>query len=190
MREDKVQKKINRSKTYLLPLLNNYIRLSSIIMSNLHNTYIYYEEQSDLHYFYLVFLTSKLSKTISQNIEKTLIDSPLYKRMITDNDTMIFEFEFPEEHIMDYHLLLKGKFSKIKDSSKQKIILFLEKNFPSEYRVLTSIKYILFKSEKLRKTMEKNLNVKLHKDLELGSKFNLEEETYKLVKLNNNEEKK
>ena len=44
------------------------------------------------------------------------------------------------------------------------------------------VKHILFKSEILKNTLEKNLNLTLNKSLELGSKLNLEEETYKFTK--------
>jgi len=44
------------------------------------------------------------------------------------------------------------------------------------------VQHILFKSDKLRKTLEQNLDLKLNNNLELSSKLNLEEETYKFSK--------
>jgi len=189
MREDKVQRKINRSKTYLLPLLNNYINLTSTIIINLYNTYIYCENQSGINYFYLTFLLTDIPEVVLKNIKIHLKDSILYEETIIDNDIIIFKFRFPDEHIHDYKLLLEGRFSKIKESSKQKIILFLRNNFPSEFKTATMVRYILFKSDKLKKTLEKSLDLKLNDNLELSSKLNLEEETYKFSKIIKNEKK-
>ena len=107
MIEDKVQKRINRSKTYLLPLLNNYIDLTNIVISNLYNTYIYCENQSDSNYFYLAFLINNLSDGVFTNIKNHLEDSVLYQETFTDQNMLIFKFKFPEEHNNDYNLLLK-----------------------------------------------------------------------------------
>lgn len=190
MREnDNVAEEINRSKTYLLPLLSGYIRLTNVVVTNLYNTYIYYGDQSDLNHFYLTFHIDGFDRETFKNIQEDLKESTLYKETIVDNGTAIFKFRFPTEYIDDYNFLIEGKFSRIQKGAKQKIILFLEKHFPSEYQTLTIIKYILFKSERLKKTMETNLDVRLHEDSELGSKFNLREETYKFSKLNNSEEK-
>jgi len=102
MKESKVQRKINRSKTYLLPLLNNYINLTSTIIINLYNTYIYCEDQSDTNYFYLTFLLTNIPEVVLKNIKIHLEDSILYKETIIDNNIIIFKFKFPDEHIQDY----------------------------------------------------------------------------------------
>ena len=187
MSEDNVQRRINRSQTYLLPLPNNYITLTNIIIKNLHNTYIYCENQSNFNYFYLTFLIDNFSNEVFIHIKDHLEQSTIYQETIIDNNILIFKFKFPEEHIEDYKLLLEGQFSKIKESSKQKIILFIKNNFPSDYNTSTMVQHILFKSKKLKQTLEQNLDLKLNNNLELSSKFNLNEETYKFSKLINNE---
>ena len=186
MELDKVQKEVNRSKTYLLPLFNNYIDLTTLIINNIYNTYIYCNNQPDYYYFYIAFQTEELSTGIMLNIDSHLIKSILYKETIVDDNITLYKFLFPKEHMNDYKLLLEGKFSKIQTNSKQKIILFLQRNFPREYQTSKLVKYTLFKSKILKETLEKSLNLILSKNAELGSKFNLKEETYQFSNTINN----
>ena len=93
-----------------------------------------------------------------------------------DSAHVLFEFSFPEEYEEDKELILEGKYSKISQKAKDRLISFHNSSRDKP------LYQILYKSPKRRKQMEQQLSVDtpvfIKEDAELFDKFEPEKEIY------------
>lgn len=171
---------VNKSKTYLVPLLDTEVNVEYPKL--LVNSYI-----SD----YTISLMYEYSShtTLTENGRKGF---PVYEEYlvnhvnfldkcdITLNDLpcVIYTFLFPNKFYPEYDKFCEGRFSEFSEEAKRIILKFLHKNYPSAGQVLMNVKHILYKDESLRKNLSENLGVEIHKSLELSSKPDLNKEKY------------
>jgi hypothetical protein len=98
---------------------------------------------------------------------------------------VIYIYKFPEEYINEYKYLEEGKYSKFGEDAKELILEFYTNIYQNNYNAvnfLLKLKQILFKNERLKLQIEKELNVTLNNDAELTDIIIKEHETFKLSK--------
>lgn len=162
MVRESVRRKPNQSFVFLLPLFN--IRNTNVIV----NTYLGNSKTAFDNKLYV--LTEVRSDEIENNIY--LIDK--YK---TENGMFMYELKIPEHFENDYRHFLNGKYSKFSEKAKDAIITKIARSSAKASKD-TIIYSILYKTEKRRKQLEKDLDVKLPADAELASIFNPDLELY------------
>jgi len=98
--------------------------------------------------------------------EQKLLNHPNYLATHdVDKYHALYEFSVPEQYLDAYELILEGKYSKIEDSVKQRILEF---HFSTKERPLGKI---LYKSPARKADLEKYLNVHIPDDVELHDVF-------------------
>lgn len=164
----------NKSKTYILPLVESEISLYKV--SNIENTYLL-NDSGELGTLYIKYnIEDKDSfltyiDTIKQNI--------FFKNLYNKENCYIFAIEIPEKYITDINSLVEGCYSKFNEDSKIKIIKFLQK-YRAPDKVCRDVHGILNKTHKRRKTIERELDVILTDENELGTIIDLKTEIINL----------
>lgn len=171
---------INRSKTYLLPLLSEFVHFDLKLIEYLLNTYMFLEGEKDclciLHEF-------SFKDPTFTSYEHKLINNKLFIKHIDINNKVLYVFKFPDEYLKEYNLFKEGKYSEFDESSKKLILRFwtqIYENNPNAARFLIKLRQILNKDEKLKQILEKDLKIKISNNQELGEIMNNNDETYKL----------
>jgi hypothetical protein len=164
---------LTRSKTYIVPLLNDYIDINKGLLVN---SYLYDINNPDINVDIIrgLFLMFKWSDNEVHRVyeERLLESSYTVLNYEVDMDYYMVYIKFPFEITNDVRYLLEGKYSKISDLAKQKILKYYNKN------VNDKIYKILYKNPVLKKELENLLNITLDTDAELGSVFDLHSETF------------
>lgn len=166
-REKLMNVKVNKSRTYIVPILNRYINVNRGLLVN---SYLYdinnpnYNEDS----FNGLFLLFKWSNNeVHKQYENQLINSEYTKLHYDfDEEHYMIYCKFPEAVYDDCNYLIDGKFSKISKLNKTTILSYWQSSNTSK------VYYILYRKEVYKKELENNLNVNLPWDAELGSSFN------------------
>lgn len=170
--ENKV--KVNKSKSYLLPLLNEYVKIEYLHL--LENTFINIDG-----YLECIALLYKNDSSDDNYIKhlRMLMDNSLLKSTLYMSEHTLFIFEFPEQFLNEYKYFKLGRYSKFSNDAKKKIIRF----FSNNYRypdIVQEVVHILYKNKLRKERLEEQLGVKLSNDDELASIIDEEEETFKL----------
>jgi len=180
----------NFSYTYLLPLLSEQIDIKKKLLSFILNTYCLSHKESiiETNNFYILCKFNYSSSSFVE-LENTLINNSLFIDSYEDNDKILYEFKFPEEYAHEKTEFLKGNYSLFEDDAKKLVLRFWSEYYghiPSFVsNTLSKIKHILYKDERLRSSMNKELKINIEKGKELGNKVDIREETY----IFNNDEK-
>ena len=175
----------NKSKTYLLPLLSEFVNFDRKFYSNLLNTYIYDDTGTYENCFFILHdFSFKLPEFT--HYEHDLINNQLFVDLIDINDKVLYIFKFPEDYMHEYNSFILGKYSEYGVDAKEMILQFftnIYRNNINAVDFLLTLKHTLFKDEKLRKKLESDLGVKISDDAELADKINKEDETFELSKI-------
>ena len=170
MTEELVKMKVNKSKSYLIPLLNTEVKLQYI--EYLVNSYINingWKECIVLLYDYDILLENNCAEYL-----KYLREHKLFISASRLENHLLFVFKFPEEYLQDYYSFKEGAYSLIRQSSKTKIIEFISKyyQYPD---IVQELVHILYKNKQKKEQLEEKLGIKLSDNCELSSKINEEE---------------
>jgi len=166
---------INKSKSYILPLLGGHISFKYV--NFIVNTFLYPNKVEGgyniiLQYDKRVLLNDDGTEYIESIRHSDLfIDEPII------DDHIYLRLRIPTEYNEDVEYFLDGKYSKINNDVKNKIVIFLLKYYKNEFKVITRIKQVLTKDAALRRKLEKKFDVPFTRDMELSSKVNIEKET-------------
>jgi hypothetical protein len=168
----------NISTTYLLPLLeinSNYL----LINENFIGAYVKHHEHNYKlgNYLYIIYrfmpfeYYSKFANIMS-NRENCL----LYKK---DKDKRfdIFIFELDKKYHKDSNLILDGKFSKISEDSKDRIL-----HFHNQVNEESPLHQILYRGKLRRNELMEILDMDIPEDYELTEKPNIINETWNYSK--------
>ena len=177
----------NKSKTYLLPLISEFVNIKKEYFYNLENTYISDDKSIYKNCIYLLHNFSFKNPKLTL-YEHTLTDNKLFVDLIDDtaNNKVIYVFKFPEEYLHEYKKFKQGKYSEFNLDAKEIILNFYGDIYSNNERAVSFLlktKQILFKNKILREKYEKELNVKIDTSAELSDPMNEEDETIKLSKL-------
>lgn len=185
-----------RSYSYILPLLS--LHREDILIDKfgqytsdkeycmLLNCFIKDENHPNLNNH--IFLLYKFygSREFVQ-FEKQLQDHPYYLNMYDPYSNMVmFIFEVPPVVENDYKLLIKGKYSKISPSTKDKIVDF---HGVREQGASSKLIQVLYKMEAAFKANEDEINkglptsqwITIPREQEASSMMDIDKETFKLI---------
>lgn len=167
--------KINKSKTYILPLLDDYVRIK--FLDHILNTYLITDETKEPSIHILYDISVKNNPAFNSYF--VLLHQSQYFISSKDIDEgVLISFKIPKEYIPDYNKFIKGAYSLISEKSKQKILHHLYKNYSYLYNVVQVIEHVLYKDEELKHHWEETIGTTLSKNSELSSRVDLKEETY------------
>lgn len=179
--------KLNKSKTYLLPLLSEFININTKFISYLENTYLEDNENKYKDCIYILHDFNFKDKDFTA-YEHELINNELYVDSYDIGSKVLYIFKFPEDYLPEYEFFKESKYSKFGEDAKILILEFWQqvyKNNPNAVIFLTKVKNILFKENKLKRELEKKLNIKINDDAELGEFIDINNETFNFDIINN-----
>jgi hypothetical protein len=161
-----IDQKINKSCIFILPLLGvNYIFFD--YGYTLYNAYV----STDYSSIYLKYKFINTSGYLELE-EKLCNHKDFLEFYDVDKQFVIFKFRIDNTYFNDIHNIIEGKYSKIRESTKKKILAFHGAGDTSE------LGHILNKNEKYKKVLEKKLNVYIPDNIDLMSKINKTEELW------------
>ena len=184
--------KINKSKTYLLPLISEVVPLPyKIINKSLLNTYVQDSKGKHKDCIYLYFKYDIVNPDFTK-YEHELFNNEYFVESYDINDKVLYVFKFPEEYMNEYNYYKQGIYSKYGMDAKLMILKYLAKLLGSNVHsipTLKKIKQILNKDNVLRGEMEKELKTRIKDSQELGEAFNSKRETFNLNEIEDDESK-
>lgn len=170
----------NKSKTYLLPLLSEFVQFDFKYYYLLENSYIYDNLSKYNNCIYLLHKV-KIQDPEFTKYEHKLLNNNLFTGLVDlDKDYSVYVFKFPEDYMFEYKLFEQGKYSEFGEDSKSLILKFwteLHQNNINAVNFLVKLKQILFRDDKLRRSLEQELKVKLPETAELTDKIKVDHET-------------
>lgn len=178
---------MNRSRTYLLPLIAPLIGIKDEYFNLIENTYLFLDEDMSPGKIHILQNFSfKVPEYTSY--EHEIIDNQYFDEFKDFNGKVLYSFKFPEEYLPEYHNYIDSKFSKFGTDAKEEILDFwtrLVGKTTNGVNTVLKIKHILNKDKTLKAKLEQELSSRDHKvildeDAELGSKVKLENEIFKL----------
>jgi len=172
----------NKSKTYLLPLLSEVINFDMKFINNLLNTYMF-EESNEYPECLCIVHDFSFKVPEFTAYEHRLTASPLFVKSIDIDNKVIYIFKFPDEYIQEYYSLAESKYSEFGNDAKELILRFwadIYSNNPNGIPFLIKVKQILYRDEKLKQILEKNLKITLTENQELGDYVEKDNETLKV----------
>lgn len=139
------------------------------------NAYIDYEGSGDKLSICLLF---RFNGTVSYaEFEEKLTRHPMYIDSIEpDKYHTLYRFSIPKSHVHDFTQIIEGRYSKLQDSYKRKILNF------HTFSEAGETYGILYRTKQLQEEREFEYNLpegSLDDAKELWDDFNIEEETYK-----------
>jgi hypothetical protein len=168
-----MESKKNKSRTYIVPLLNEYIEIHKSLLID---TYLYDINKSELNLnringIYILFKWS--DNNVHKLYEQKLLNSELLKiHYDIDVDSYMVYLEFPKEIQSEVDKILEGKYSELTIESKQVILKYWNLG------IVSDLYGVLLKTEKRRKKLEEELNVKIKSDAELASIIDVSQEIF------------
>ena len=157
--------KLNKSKTYLLPYIDKYIKIKFI--NKLKNTYVFLNDE------YRICLRYEYS---GKKEFKELENNEYYDRTIDINkQEVLYAFNVPIELLEVIDLFLSGKISYMPE--KEVMISFLVKNF--DLKQDSELIKIINRDESYKRKLELELNVNIPNGLDLTSIPDVENENFK-----------
>lgn len=165
---------INKSTNFIMPLLapTSDTTREHYKWKDFCNCFIGSEYDADwAEYIYLLYRFN-VSKEFFNLEEYFKNRSNFNEKIVVDDFHVLYKFNVSKDIKEDYDLIIKGKYSKISEISKEKILRFhfLPNDSPT-YK-------ILHKCDTRRKDIEDKLEVKLPEGIELYDKFKVDNEIY------------
>jgi|TARA_R110000822_G_scaffold152112_4_gene291304 hypothetical protein len=183
---------INKSKTYLLPLLSELVEFDLKFYKNIKNTYIY-EDLGKYEKCIMILHDFSFKLPEFTHYEQKLINNELFIDLVDVGDQVLYIFKFPEDYSHEYEMFKLGKYSHFGEDAKELILGFFTNIYQHNLNAvefLLKVKHILFKNERLRKKIELDLKVRLPVDAELSDIMSEECETFNLSKIIKTEKNK
>lgn len=163
----------NKSKTYLLPYLQDYIDIRFV--KKLENTYIFYKQE---YKFCMQYEFS--GKKEFTDYETELMTNEYFVEAVDISKTQVlYVFDIPEELMPVVELFIEGRYSYL--PKKEKIKGFLVDKFHLE--LSHRIFHILDRSSMLRSAMEETLGVEIDERMDLADPPNIETEEFNINKI-------
>ena len=160
---------VNKTTTYLLPLIG---KTKQTLKFNSYFVNSFIDESLQ----YIGILYRFTGTQLYKEFEETIMKDKLYiKHIEYDPYHVMYVLRIPDEYHRDIENFLIGKYSQFSDNLKKRIISFHGINRDS------FIYQVIYKSENLRRLMEKDLGSPIEKDSELSSVPVLDHEHYKMI---------
>tara|TARA_R110000772_G_scaffold94399_3_gene192268 strand:- start:537 stop:1028 length:492 start_codon:yes stop_codon:yes gene_type:complete len=159
----------NKSKTYLLPYVHDYIPIEYI--NRLEDTYLFYEKE---YKFCLLYKFSG-QRNFMEYETRLMTNEYFCKTVDIHPDLVLYVFNIPDDLYRIIDLFLDGKYSYLPGKDKVKQFLLDNFNIPENHRIF----HILDRSQILREELENKLNVTIAEDLDLADPPKIETEEFK-----------
>lgn len=156
---------LNKSYSYLIPLLNEYCKIDGDYYVMLDNVYTNHFD-GDVGDIIIISYYSNDDQGFLTYIQE-LKANEYCQDYIEDDDTIAVVFKFPDEYLYEYNCYKQGKFSEFRQKSKNIIIKYILDIH--KYKDADRVKRVLDKDELLRKDLERKLALTIDKDMELSS---------------------
>lgn len=161
---------VNKSKTYVLPYMTDYIDLKFV--QSIINTYLFYNGE---YKFCILYKFS--GKKEFTDYEDSLLSNPLFDTTVdVSTDQVLYVFDIPDDMYDIIETFIEGKYSRL--PNKNKIKNFLIDHFNLSHNNI--IFHVLDRSEVLREKIEGELNIEIDEELDLSDPPNVEAEEFKL----------
>jgi hypothetical protein len=181
----------NKSKTYLLPLLSEIVGFNKKFFTHLNNVFMF--DDLDIYKECLLIEHDFSFKAPEFTLyEHEFINNELFVDLIDIDHKVLYIFRFPEEYKSEYNHFLNGRYSKFGEDAKELILNFFAEVYHGNVKAvpfLVNLKQILFKDNKLKKQLEKDLGIYLDDTAELTDKVDISRETFPLSEYINDENK-
>ena len=159
-----------KSSIFVLPMLSGNRNLF-LYDTHLVNAFIKHEDIED----HIILLYSWSPDPLFAKFDLALKKFPTFvKSYDPDPSHIVYIFSVPDKHIENFKLFKKGKYSKLDDNYKLKVLDFHNMGVDSE------LSKILFQSFDRKEALEKKLDAELPEDSELLSVLDIEIETLDL----------
>lgn len=159
-----------KASIFVLPMLSGDKNLF-LYDSQLINAFINYSTTED----HIILLYRWSVDPLFTKFDKALQKFPTFIRTFNaDPQHVVYIFSIPTHHDLNFKYFKEGKYSKLEDEFKLKILDFHAMSVDS------ALSKILFKSEDRRKELEEKLNAEIPENSELLSIINIENETLNL----------
>lgn len=172
-------KTYNKSRTYLLPLIDARVNLN---INYVRNTYIHTYEDFDHFKLHIEHEFDSIEDVEEYDSHITKSTSYVRKLNVNTSDdkiTIIYSFNLDTDFRSTFILFTKGKYSKISNVDQNIIKSFWNRIYgKTNKQFVFKIKNILDKSNILKKELEEQLAVKLPVEAELSSIINYDDEIY------------
>jgi len=186
-----MKKKVNRSCTYLMPLVFNYFKISSAYRSVISNTYV---EDSIGKYENCFFIRYNIKEQRDTEalvkLESVLTSVEEFIDIFNIEGDLVYVMRMPNMYIDEYNFYKQGKYSLFSKESKEIIIKFWEKYYSNNLNAkdfLIKVQQVLFKKKALREKLERELSgflskIKIDSNAELGEMYDSDFETIHISK--------
>ena len=183
----------NLTTRFLWPLFNECFHEELIKLE--HNFFVqcyYTDEDYNIPYnnkpYIFLLLRKPTNNKIYKRLHNILIKSPnfvkfYYKGLLDNKDhSYVYILECNNNFVNDYNIVINGKYSKLSEISKKRILKFNERknlsiNKPEQ--VYKTIHSVLYKTNYAKNTIENILAVKLDPEQEFWTEYNIDNETLK-----------
>ena len=172
MEKDKKREMLNKSYSYLIPLLNEFCTINPdgeffLLLRNVYTKYKSYENIICLEY-------DNYDNEDFKNYIKTLQTNDLFKFLISTENIVVI-LDFPEKFMYEYKCYKRGKFSKFREESKLLILNYLLGVHSTN--ITSKVRSVLYKEPGLRKSLERKLMLDIPESYELSSIPDINKET-------------
>lgn len=169
---------LNKSYSYLIPLVNEFCNIDSDYMLLLNNVYVRHLDYPDEAMIIISY--EFIDNDPFLDYIESFRPNELFKEMYINDEFISIILYFPIEFIREYNLYKDGKFSKFSDKAKN-IILSYVLNVHKE-KDANRVRKVLYRDSELRRELEIKLDMTIDKELELSSIPNLINETFVIIK--------
>lgn len=168
-----MESKKNKSRTYLVPLLDTIIPINKSLLIN---TYLYdfnYPEYNLTNITGLFVHLSWSESDVHKQYEQDILNSKNLKLHyeVDTNSYMVF-LEFNKHQLEDVNNIINGHYSKINNENKKLMLKYWLVGMGSD------LYGILYKTKARKAKIEEEYDILLGDDAELSSIFNLNDEVF------------
>jgi hypothetical protein len=179
----------NKSKTYLLPLLSEFIPLKIDYVKFLENTYLFDDKGKYKDCIFVLHDFSFRNPEFTQ-YEHGLTSSEFFVDLVDIDNQVLYIFKFPDVYLDEYNHFINGKYSKFGEDAKELVLSFWGEVYTekvSAVAFLLKLKQVLFKDKLLKQQLERELSTRtspvvLDDEAELASIIDESDETFELSK--------
>ena len=156
---------LNKSYSYLIPLLNKYCKIDGDYYIMLENVYTRHQD-GDVGDIIILSYCNADNDDFKKYIEE-LKANELCQDFIENDDDISVILKFPDEFIDEYNFFKEGKFSQFSQEAKDIIVKYVLDTH--KYKDAYRVKRVLNKDISLREELEHKLAMTIDKDMELSS---------------------
>ena len=165
---------LNKSYSYLIPLLDKYCKIDGDYYIMLENVYTRHQD-GDVGDIIILSYCNADNDDFKKYIEE-LKSNELCQDFIETDDDISVILKFPDEFIDEYNFYKEGKFSQFSQEAKDIIVKYVLDTH--KYKDAYRVKRVLNKDISLREELEHKLAMTIDRDMELSSIPDKELETF------------